>query len=129
MGIAMSRIVKSPMRDGGMWGASAGRDKERDIGRGAIAQGEAKIKRADRTLSPWKQEAQRPQICRQHTKGLTKVKRLYSGNERGGEEKWWWQALVAADEGSLIMVACQGSRSQMACPGRCEGAGGGWWPL
>lgn len=115
MGIRKSSMVKSPMRDGGMWGASAGRDKERNIGRGVIVQGEAQIKRADRTRAHGAEGAEAADMSTTR-KGLNKVKRLDSNDERGEEEKWWWQALAAADEGSLIMVACQGNSSQMACP-------------
>jgi hypothetical protein len=69
LGIGMSRMVKSSMRDGGMWGASAGRDKERNIGRGVIAQGEGEDQTSGRDVEPMEQKAQRPQICWQHTKG------------------------------------------------------------
>lgn len=47
-------------------------------------------------------------------KGLAQVKQDDGGgDESRGEEKW--QALVAADEASLIMVGCQGSSSQEPC--------------
>lgn len=49
------------------------------------------------------------------------------GDERGGEEKWW-QALVAADEASLIMVALPGEPFPDGVPcvmRRRRGGGGG----
>lgn len=44
-------------------------------------------------------------------RGLTILKRLVKVDKSRGEEKW--PALAAADECSLIMVACQGSSSQV----------------
>lgn len=86
------------------------RYKEGVIGGRIIRRGETKIKREDGQLTHGARKWQQIDMSTVE-RGLTRLKRLVNVDKTRGEEKW--QALAAADECSLIMVACQGSSSQV----------------